>query len=164
MEIIHFARKIARSRLNGGRGCRGFSLAELSVLLAVIGTLFALSLPSFLSYYQSAQIRAAASSVAAQLNLGRQMAIQRNQSVCVSIGGSAPQYHQGTCAGAALLNATTDSAGNASSNSGITLTTTGNPIFTNLGAANPAATITVHQGPRTLSVIVSASGRITVGP
>jgi Tfp pilus assembly protein FimT len=139
-------------------------LAELSVLLAVIGTLCALSLPAFLSYYQSASIRAAASDVASQLNLGRQMAIQRNQSVCVSIGSTAPQYYLGSCAGTLLLGVTTNSAGNAAAHDGVTLTTTANPVFNNLGAATPAATITVTQGSRTLSVIVSASGRVTVGP
>jgi Tfp pilus assembly protein FimT len=139
-------------------------LAELSVLLAVIGTLCALSLPAFLSYYQSASIRAAASDVASQLNLGRQMAIQRNQSICVSIGSTAPQYYLGSCAGTLLLGVTTDSYGSATAHNGVTLTTTGNPVFSNLGAATPAATITVTQGSRTLSVIVSASGRVTVGP
>jgi Tfp pilus assembly protein FimT len=148
----------------GRRGSRGFSLAELSVLLAVLGTLCALSLPAFLSYYQSASIRAAASDVASQLNLGRQMAIQRNQSICVSIGSTAPQYYLGSCAGTLLLGVTTDSYGSATAHNGVTLTTTGNPVFSNLGAATPAATITVTQGSRTLSVIVSASGRVTVGP
>ena len=148
----------------GRRGNGGFSLAELSVLLAVIGTLCALSLPAFLSYYQSASIRAAASDVASQLNLGRQMAIQRNQSICVSIGSTAPQYYLGGCAGTLMLGVTTNSSGNAAAHDGVTLTTTANPVFNNLGAATPAATITVTQGSRTLSVIVSASGRVTVGP
>jgi len=148
----------------GRRGSRGFSLAELSVLLTVIGTLCALSLPAFLSYSQTASIRAAASDVASQLNLGRQMAIQRNQSICVSIGSTAPQYYLGSCAGTLLLGVTTDSYGSATAHNGVTLTTTGNPVFSNLGAATPAATITVTQGSRTLSVIVSASGRVTVGP
>lgn len=142
----------------------GFSLAELTVVIAVLGSLCVLSLPAFLSYYQSAQVRAAASDVAAQLNLGRQMAIQRNQSVCVSIGAAAPQYYLGTCAGTLLLGATTDAYGNGAAHDGVTLSSTGNPIFTNLGAAAPAATVTVTQGSRSLSVIVSASGRVTVGP
>lgn len=139
-------------------------MAELTVIIAVIGTLAVLSFPFFLSYYQSAQVRAAAADVAAQLNLGRQMAIQRNQSICVSIGTSAPQYRQGTCAGAILTGATTDASGYAAAHDGVTLTTTANPIFTNLGAAAPAATITVTQGSRSLHVTVSASGRVTVGP
>lgn len=156
--------EIIRSTRHADQGSRGFSLAELSVLLAVIGSLCVLSLPVFLSYYQSAQIRAAASDVAAQLNLGRQMAIQRNQSVCVSIGSTAPQYYLGSCAGTLLLGVTTDSYGNEAGHNGITLSTTANPVFNNLGAATPAATITVTAGSRTLHVTVSASGRVAVGP
>jgi Tfp pilus assembly protein FimT len=157
VDVIRFAR-------HAGDASRGFSLAELSVLLAVIGSLCVLSLAVFLSYYQSAQIRAAASDVAAQLNLGRQMAIQRNGSVCVSIGSTAPQYYLGTCGGTLLLGATTDSYGNEAGHDGVTLSTTANPVFNNLGAATPAATITVTRGSRTLHVTVSASGRVAVGP
>src|SRR6266581_4137335 len=146
MNATRSATSIVPSTLNRGRGHGGFSLAELTIVIAVMGTVCVLSLPFFLSYYQSAQVRAAATDVAAQLNLGRQMAIQRNQSVCVSIGISAPQYRQGTCAGTVLLGATA------------------NPIFSNLGAAAPAATITVTHGSRSLKVTVSASGRVTVGP
>ncbi len=164
MNATRSAERIVRFNSSSGRGRGGFSLAELAVVMAVIGAVCVLSLPFFLSYHQSAQVRAAASDVAAQLNLGRQMAIRRNQSVCVSIGISAPQYRQGTCAGAALLGATTDAAGNGVAHSGVTLTTTANPIFSNLGAAAPAATITVTHGSRSLKVTVSASGRITVGP
>jgi prepilin-type N-terminal cleavage/methylation domain-containing protein len=164
MSITRLATRLVRSRPSSGGGRGGFSLAELTVVIAVIGSLCVLSLPFFLSYYQSAQVRAAASDVAAQLNLGRQMAIQRNQSVCVSIGTSAPQYRQGTCGGTILTGVTTDASGNAAAHSGVTLTTTANPIFSNLGAAAPAATITVTQGSRSLNVTVSASGRITVGP
>jgi len=164
MDITRGAVGIACSRRGNGRGQGGFSLSELTVIIAVIGTLSVLSLPFFLSYYQSAQVRAAAADVAAQLNLGRQMAIQRNQSICVTIGTSAPQYRQGTCGGTILTGATTDASGNAAAHDGVTLTTTANPIFTNLGAAAPAATITVTQGSRSLTVTVSASGRVTVGP
>ena len=153
-----------RSTHNGGRGSRGFSLAELTVVMAVIGILCALALPSFLSYYQSAQLRAAASDVVSQLNLGRQMAIQRNSPVCVSIGSTAPKYYLGTCTGTLLLGVTTDSSGDSADHEGITLSTTANPIFSNLGAANPGATITVTRGSRTLRVTVLPSGRVSVGP
>jgi len=142
----------------------GFSLAELSMLLAVIGTLCVLVLPAFLSYYPTAQVRAAAYDVASQLNLGRQMAIQRNQSVCVRIGTTAPQYYLGSCSGPLLTSVATDGDGNASSHPGITLTSSANPVFSNLGAAAPAATITVSQGTQTLTVTVSASGRVGIGP
>lgn len=142
----------------------GFSLAELSVVIAVIGTLFALSIPSFLTYYQSAQVRGAASDMASYLNQGRQLAIQRNQNVCVSIAAAAVQYHLGTCGAAAVLMAGTDGAGNIPVPDGIGLATTANPIFTNLGAASTAGTLTVTHGTKSLSVVVSASGRVTIGP
>lgn len=142
----------------------GFSLAEMTVLLAVIGSLCVLSLPIFLSYYQSAQVRSAASDVAGFVNQGRQLAIQRNQSVCVSIGSTAVQYRLGSCGGTVWTGAITTSAGNVNTPDGITLTTTANPVFSNLGAATPAATITVSQGTRTLSVVVASSGRVSLGP
>jgi Tfp pilus assembly protein FimT len=156
--------KRTRAREDATSPQAGFSLAELSMLLAVIGVLFGLSLPAFISSYRTAQVRSAAMDVAAQLNLGRQMAIQRNRSVCVSIGTRAPQYYLGSCAGTPLLGPTTDALGYADPHGGVTLTTTANPVFSNLGAANPAATITVTYGDRSLHVIVSASGRVTVGP
>lgn len=146
-----------------GRSNSGFSLAELSVILAVIGSLCVLSMPVFLTYYQSAQLRAAASAVASQLNLGRQMAIQRNTPVCVRIGTTALQYFLNTtCTGTPISGVTTDSSGYTADHDGITLTTSANPVFTNLGAAAPAATITVTRGSRTLHVSVTVSGRVTV--
>jgi Tfp pilus assembly protein FimT len=142
----------------------GFSLPELVVLLAVIGALFSLSIPYFMSYYQTAQVRGAASNIAAFLHQGRQLALQRNTSVCVHITVTAMHYHLGTCAGAVWLGPGTDGVGNIPAPEGITLATSADPIFTYLGAAAPAATYTVTHGTRSLSVMVSASGRITTGP
>lgn len=144
----------------------GFSLAELTVILAVIGTLFALSIPAFLNYYQTAQVRGAAADVTAYLNQGRQLAIQLNCSVAVQITGTAISYvmqancqNPGTWTGAG-----TDASGNIPAPDGITLATSANPVFTNLGAAAPAATLTVTHGTNSLSILVSASGRVTVAP
>jgi Tfp pilus assembly protein FimT len=143
----------------------GFSLAELAVLLAVLGALFGLSLPAFISYYQGAHVRGAAADVAAYLNQGRQLAIQRNQSTCVHIAPAALHYHLGSCAaGAVWLGPGTEGSGEIPVPAGITLTSTANPVFTSLGAAAPAATITVTHGSHSLNVTVSASGRVTVGP
>ena len=158
MKILRYGRGTAR-----GRG--GFSLAELSVLLAVIGSLCVLSLPVFLSYYQTAQVRGAASDIAAYVNLGRQLAIQRNGSVCVHIKPAAVHYHLNTnCSGQKWVGPGTAANGDIQAPDGIALTTTADPVFTYLGAAAPAGTVTVTHGSRSLSVIVSASGRVTVGP
>ncbi len=142
----------------------GFSLPELVVLLAVVGALFSLSIPYFMSYYQTAQVRSAASNIASFLNQGRQLALQRNASVCVQITPTAMHYNLGTCAGPVWLGPGTDAAGNIPAPDGITLATTADPVFTYLGAAAPAATYTVTHGTQTLSVTVSASGRVTTGP
>jgi Tfp pilus assembly protein FimT len=144
-------------------GHAGFSLVELLVLLAVVGALFSLSLPAFMSYYKSAHVRAAAAGIAAYLNQGRQLAIQQNQSVCVHIASTALHYALGSCAGTVWVGPGTDAAGNIRAPGGIALTTTADPVFTNLGAAVPAATVTVTHGSASLSVIVSASGRVIVG-
>jgi Tfp pilus assembly protein FimT len=145
------------------RGHAGFNLVELLVLLVVVGALFSLSLPALMSYYKSAHVRAAASGIAAHLNQGRQLAIQQNQRVCVHITSTALHYAQGSCAGTIWVGPGTDATGNIPAPGGITLTTTADPVFSNLGAAAPAATVTVTHGSASLSVIVSASGRVMVG-
>lgn len=141
----------------------GFSLVELLVLLVVGGALFSLCLPAFMSYHKNAHVLAAASGIAAYLNQGRQLAIQQNQSVCVHIAATAMHYAQGSCAGTVWVGPGTDATGNIPAPGGIALTTTADPVFTNLGAAAPAATVTVTRGSARLSVIVSASGRVIVG-
>ena len=141
----------------------GFTLVELIVLLVVVGALSSLSLPAFMSYYKSAQVRAAAAGIAAYLNQGRQLAIQQNQRVCVHITSTAMHYTLGSCAGTVWVGPGTDATGNIPAPGGIALTTTADPVFTNLGAAAPAATVTVTHGSASLSVVVSAAGRVMVG-
>jgi len=144
----------------------GFTLAELAVLLAVIGALFSLSLPTFITYYQSAQLRGAAADVAAYVNQGRQLAIQMNCSVAVGISAAAITYtRQGNCRTPGVwTGAGTNAAGNIPAPEGITLATSATPVFNNLGAAAPAATVTVTHGSSSLSVLISASGRVAIGP
>jgi len=144
----------------------GFSLAELTVLLAVIGALFSLSLPAFISYYQGAQVRGAAAEIVAYVNQGRQLAIQLNCSVAVQITPTAITYtRQANCQVPGVwTGAGTNAAGNIPAPAGITLASSATPVFNNLGAAAPAATLTVTHGSSSLSVLVSASGRVAVGP
>lgn len=144
----------------------GFSLAELAILLAVIGALFSLSLPAFITYYQGAQVRAAAAEVASYVNQGRQLAIQLNCSVAVQIAATAIAYaKQGNCQTPGVwTGAGTNAAGRIPVPDGIILATSATPVFNNLGAAAPAATLSVTHGSSSLKVLVSASGRVTIGP
>jgi Tfp pilus assembly protein FimT len=158
--------RLTRPRGDPAQSQGGFSLAELTVLLAVIGALFSLSLPMLITYYQSAQVRGAAADVAAYVNQGRQLAIQLNCSVAVQIAATTITYtRQASCQIPGVwTGAGTNSAGNIPAPDGITLAASATPVFNNLGAAAPAATITVTNGTSSLSVLVSASGRVTVGP
>jgi Tfp pilus assembly protein FimT len=157
--------EIKRSTRHAEPGSEGFSLAEISVLLAVIGCLTVLSLPVFLSYYQTAQVRGAASDIATYVNLGRQLAIQRNAPICVHIKPAAVHYHlNNTCTGQRWVGPGTTANGDIPAPDGIALTTTADPVFNNLGAAAPAGTVTVSNGNQSLTVAVSASGRVTIGP
>ena len=154
------------TRLRGGpaKSQAGFNLTELTVLLGVVGALFSLSLPAFIAYYQSAQARGAAADVAAYVNQGRQLAIQLNCSIAVQISATTITYRrQANCQVPGVwTGAGTNAAGNIPVPPGITLAASATPIFNNLGAAAPAATLTVTHGISTLSVLVSASGRVTV--
>jgi len=144
----------------------GYSIAELMVVVAVIGILVASSAPFFVSYYQSAKIKTAAEEIAAYLNQARQLAIRTNNNVCVQITTTNLQFRQGGCAGTLWIGAGTDSLGNIKAPEGVTLAATANPVFSYLGAATPAATYTVTNTDTGLSlhVILSASGRLTIGP
>jgi len=144
----------------------GTSIAELALVLAIVGILTALATPLFLTYYQASKLRVATQEIATFLNQGRQLAIRQNGNVCVHITATAMHYHLGNCAGAVWTGAGTDAAGNLKAPDGVTLTTTANPIFNYLGAPTPAATYTVTntQSTSTLQVVVAASGRISIGP
>lgn len=146
---------------------RGFSAAELLVVVAVIGILAAVAVPYFLSYWRAATLRAAAEELAAVLNDARQLAISRNRSVCVSNDGTRVRFHLDTCAGTAITRPGSDGQGWITLTNGQRVTgSTANVTFNYLGAATTAATYTVQNpnGNSTLCVVVAASGRVRIGP
>ena len=144
----------------------GYSLAEVMLVVAIVGIIAVLATPMFLSYYQGAQLRLASEELVAFLNQGRQLAITQNDAVCVHITSAAMHYHQGGCGGPAWVGPGTDTSGNIAVPAGITLSTNANPVFSYLGAANPAATYTIThtQSGTLLHVVVSASGRVSITP
>ena len=154
----------------GHRGTKpeaGYNIMELALVMGIVGVLTAVATPFFLSYYQASRLRVGAEEVAAFLNQGRQLGIRENAGVCVHITSTALQYRLGSsCAGAAWVGPGTDANGNVTVPQGVTLTTTADPIFSYLGAANPGATITVTntQTGQALSVTVAASGRVSISP
>ena len=154
-------RALARTRASAG-----FSVAELMVVLVIVGILAAASTPFFLRYYQSAALKAATEELAAFINQGRQVAIKENQSVCVQTASTSVRLRVNGCTGTIWVGPGTNASGNFAMTPGFTLASSASPVFSYLGAASPAATFTVTNTAdgRTLSVAVSASGRVTIGP
>ena len=148
------------------RGHAGYTVIEILLVLGIIGILAVIATPTFLGYYQGAQLRVAAEEVAAFLNQGRQLAIVQNRSVCVHSTSTAMHYRQGTCAGTTWTGPGTDAAGSIAVPAGITLSATADPIFNYVGGNTTGATYTItHTQSRTLvHVVVALSGRVSITP
>ena len=145
---------------------RGWTLAELLVVIAVIGILTAVSVPLFVAYLQSATVRAGAQELRTALNGAKQLAITLRQPICLQpAGGSAYQLRKTTCGGT-VVQATeapgADATGTFQLQNNVALTVNTAPVFSPLGGAAPAAQFTV-TGPtgNSLTVTVSLAGRIT---
>jgi len=144
---------------------QGFTLAELVMVIAVIGILAVMAVPAFLSYYHAAGLKAGAQQVVTLMNQARELAIKENGNVCVTLPSATQMsYRLDTCAGSAWVGAGTDATGNINLPPGVTATASANPIFNYVGSALPAATytLTYTQTGATLTASVAASGRVTI--
>ena len=146
---------------------RGFSLAELMLIVAVAGVLAALVAPSLASYARTAALQAAARDLATSINLGRQLAISRNTSVCVELASATNiRLRTGGCGGAVWTGPGTDGSGaiKVSDSGAFQVSATANVVFTTLGAASPAGsyTLTHAVGTGMRTVVVAATGRVSV--
>ena len=146
---------------------RGFALAELIVVLAIAGVLATLVAPTLWSYARTATLQAAARQLAASINLGRQIAISRNTTVCVEVAtASNIRLRTGGCGGEVWTGPGTDASGaiKISDSGALDVSATANVVFTSLGAASPAGSYTLtnplSNGTRT--VVVAATGRVSV--
>jgi type II secretion system protein H len=145
---------------------RGFSAAELLVVVAIVAVVTASSAPWMLSYWRSASLRAGAEELSAGLNNGRQLAIAQARSVCVEVTNNQYRFRIGGCSGAAWTGPGTAANGFFRLMNNMGVATNVNPVFDYLGAAAPGATMTVTspQDGRTLLVVVSPAGRVRICP
>jgi prepilin-type N-terminal cleavage/methylation domain-containing protein len=142
----------------------GFSIAELVVVIAVIGVLSVISVPFFLSYYQAAAARADVQQVITLFNQARELAIRQNDVVCVSMPtNSKMAFLLSSCAGTAWTGAGTDSAGNINLPRGFTIGPLNNVTFNYLGAAGAATTYTMTNSTtgHTSTISIALTGRVT---
>jgi len=146
---------------------RGFALAEMLVVLTIVGALSALMAPTLVRYARTAALQAAARELATSINLGRQLAISRNTTVCVEVASPTNiRLRTGGCSGAIWTGPGTDGAGaiKVADSGALRVSAAAPVVFTNLGAATPAGSYTLthvaDNGTRT--VVVAATGRVSV--
>lgn len=144
-----------------GRG--GFSAPELAVVIAVVGILFVMTVPFFLSYYRTAAIKAGSQQVIVLLNQARGLAVKQNDNVCVQRPSNTEmQLRIGGCAGTVWIGPGTDATGKINLPQGFTLAPLSEIAFDYLGAALPATTYTLtdSMSGATVTVSIALTGRI----
>ena len=144
----------------------GYSAVELTVIVAVIGVLMAASAPFFLSYLRTSALRGGAEEMAAVLNRARQIAIRDNTSLCVTNDGTRVRFRIATCAGTVWTGPGTDATGFVSLANNVTVASAQNVVCTYMGTATTPGTYTVTnpRDGRTMTVAVTAAGRVSIGP
>jgi Tfp pilus assembly protein FimT len=141
----------------------GFSVAELVVVIAVIGILSVMTIPAFVRYYQAAAARADVQTVITMFNQARELAVRQNDSVCVTFPSASQMALRLTnCAGAVWTGAGTDSAGNINLPPGFTIGPLNTVTFNYLGAAGSVATYTMTNSTTsaTSTISIALTGRV----
>ena len=141
-------------------------MTELLVVIAVIGIMALIAIPSILAYWPAATVRGAARGLQDGLNQAKTRAIATRQSICVQVvpgvaGGY--RFRQGGCGGGAWIGTGTDATGLFRVPDKVTFTGGASPVFTQFGTATAQVGLTV-TGPRnqTLTVTVLASGYVRI--
>jgi type IV fimbrial biogenesis protein FimT len=70
------------------RTSRGFSVLEVMVVVAIIGILLSVGVPSFFTYTQNMQIRSAAEQITAGLAIAKNEAIRRNSQIELALSNN----------------------------------------------------------------------------
>jgi len=75
------------------KGSNGFSFVELMVVIALVGILSAISIPSFLSALPEKRLKAAARNVYVDLQRARVLAVKKNKKVTVRFNEAEEYYY-----------------------------------------------------------------------
>ena len=157
---------VSRSGRFVARTEQGYTLAELLVVLAVIGIMAFIAVPFLLTYTSGATIDYGARELRSGLNRAKLMAVTTRQPVCVQPTADGYQFFQNTtCTGTPWSGTGTDANGvfRLSNNMTATLAAGANPVFNQFGVAVQTGTLRV-TGPTggSMTVSVEASGRVRI--
>ena len=146
-------------------------MTEIVVVVAIIGAIMAVSVPTLWTYFRTAALRAGAEEVVTVLNGARQLAIRMNTIVCVTNDTTSVRYRLGTCGGVVWTGPGTDSAGNVRLSNGIRVAAPNTLCYSYLGAgtftpapcANSATFIVTNpNGGATMNVVVATTGQARI--
>src|SRR2546428_8322266 len=98
---LNMTSQTTRLRRNCRMDSAGYALAELLVLIAVIGVLAAIGFPLYLSYSRAQETDSAARVIVVSLNQARQLAVTRGVSYSVETQTN-PSNRMRFCSGAAV--------------------------------------------------------------
>jgi prepilin-type N-terminal cleavage/methylation domain-containing protein len=143
---------------------RGFGLTELIVVLAIVGTLGLLAVPSLMTYWQTSSLTAGTEELAAVMHRARQLAIRQNTSICVERTGTNVRLRTGGCGGAIWTGVGTDSAGLFVISNNLQVGGAASAVFTNVGGASTSGTfsLTDPKTSKSRNVQVTSTGQVII--
>ena len=99
-------------------------LVDSLAIIVVLGLLFAIGVPAYLSYRQAAVLKSGAQQLVTMINVARELALRINDTVCVKLPTpTTMSYTLGGCSGSVWIGAGTDGAGNMALPDGVTVST-----------------------------------------
>lgn len=153
---------VIRPSRTGGQ--RGLTLAELLVVITVIGVVATLAIPQFMTFLEAMETRGAAQELATLLQQARELAIAQNTSYTVRIDVNGNRLCFGDNSNCTWIGPRTDSQGFMRLSSQARLVAkNADPVFKPLGnAGGGSITVQNAQGTSALKVVVSPSGRVRI--
>ena len=128
----------------------GFTLLELTIIVGLLGVLFAIAAPAVSGYLRSSKVTGASNALVADLRYGRSLASTQRKSYQILFAANSYTL----CSVSPLTTVTTRTLPR-----GVTCTSSGTATFYAWGLTNPV-TVRMVAGPDTSAVILGANGSV----